>query len=411
MREKRGGLRAPAVSRMLLSVLTLVSCLMAGTALAADENLAKDAPASPANKLTGDPALAFQGGYILPKEQVSGTVIGSRESKTLFAGGDVLYVRFMPDVESKVGDRFTIYKSGKPVYHPITRAYMGHLIAILGIVEVISPSANRTSEARVVRSFDSISPGNPIMPFKMPPAASSQGASERPMVTGVIAEFRVPQQVTAQGDIVYIDRGAADGVAIGDRFSVISPGKLGPTATRLPNEKIAELRILGVQEHTATALVTQSRDALGRGNIVMQLPPVAKAMPEAAVTPAKPEIEVVTKTPEPARRELADIYFEFNQWSLSDKAKQDLVESTVILRQNPAAKLLIEGHADERGSREYNLALGDKRAREIERFLTGLGLPNPISVTSLGKDRPVCTEHDEACHAKNRRAHLVINGN
>ena len=411
MREQRGGLRAPAVSRILLSMLTLVSCLMAGTATAADENLAKDAPASPPTKLSGDPALAFQGGYILAREQVSGTVTGSRESKTLFASGDVLYVRFMPDVDIKMGDRFTIYKSGKPVYHPITRAYMGRLIAILGIVEVISPPANRTSEARIMRSFDSISPGNPMMPFKIPLAASSQGASERPMVTGVIAEFKVPQQVTAQGDIVYIDRGAADGVAIGDRFSVISPGKLGPKATRLPDEKIAELRILGVQDYTATALVTNSRDALSRGNIVTQLPPVAKAAPEAAATPDKPAIEVATKAPAPVPREFADIYFEFNQWSLSDKAKQDLVENAVFLRQNPAGKLLIEGHADERGSREYNLALGDKRAREIERFLTGLGLPNSISVTSLGKDRPVCTEHDETCHAKNRRAHLVITGN
>ena len=71
-------------------------------------------------------------------------------------------------------------------------------------------------------------------------------------------------------------------------------------------------------------------------------------------------------------------------------------------------KLLIEGHCDERGSREYNLVLGEKRAKETERFLLGLGIQNHVAVTSYGKERPVCTEHDESCYWKNRRAHLVL---
>ena len=74
----------------------------------------------------------------------------------------------------------------------------------------------------------------------------------------------------------------------------------------------------------------------------------------------------------------------------------------------PKVKLLIEGHCDERGSREYNLVLGEKRAKETERFLLGLGIQNRVVVTSYGKERPVCNEHDESCYWKNRRAHLVL---
>jgi len=383
---------------------------MAGTVAAADENPTKDGPPGLTNMMAGDQALAFQSGYILAREQASGTVIGSRDSKSLLASGDVLYLRFTTDADIKAGDRFTLFKSVRPVYHPILEVYMGHLVAILGIVEVTTPPVKQVAEARIIRSFDSISPGDPMAPFKMPPAASGSGASERPSVMGVIVEFKVPQQVTAQGDIVYIDRGTADGVAIGDRFSVVSPGKRGATATRLPDEKIAELRIIGVQDRTATAVVAKSLDALHRGNIVTQLPPAPKPAPEVVVPPAKPEVEVASKAPVTAPREFADTFFDFNKWSLSDKAKQDLVETAVFLRENPAAKLLIEGHADERGSREYNLVLGEKRAREIQSFLTGLGLPNAISVTSLGKDRPVCTEQTESCHSKNRRVHMVIDG-
>jgi peptidoglycan-associated lipoprotein len=79
-----------------------------------------------------------------------------------------------------------------------------------------------------------------------------------------------------------------------------------------------------------------------------------------------------------------------------------------ILANYPSQKLLIEGHADERGSEEYNLALGDKRAQAAEEFLVTMGIPNAqLTIVSFGKDRPVCTEKTEDCWQRNRRAHVT----
>ncbi len=114
------------------------------------------------------------------------------------------------------------------------------------------------------------------------------------------------------------------------------------------------------------------------------------------------------KAREAAQKHLADIYFAFDKWELTREGKKNLIQSAEALKQIPHDKLLIEGHCDERGSREYNLVLGEKRAKEAERFLLGLGIRNPVSVISYGKERPVCAEHDESCYGKNRRAHLVL---
>lgn len=111
---------------------------------------------------------------------------------------------------------------------------------------------------------------------------------------------------------------------------------------------------------------------------------------------------------EAAQKQLADIYFAYDKWALTTEGKKNLTQSADALKQVSNVKLLIEGHCDERGSREYNLVLGEKRAKETERFLLGLGIRNPVSVTSYGKERPVCTEHEESCYWKNRRAHLIL---
>jgi len=114
------------------------------------------------------------------------------------------------------------------------------------------------------------------------------------------------------------------------------------------------------------------------------------------------------KAREDSRTQLADIYFAFDRWGLSDEGKKNLSESAGFLKDHPKAKLLIEGHCDERGSAEYNLTLGEKRAKEARQYLSDLGVHNTVAVTSYGKERPTCKEHDESCYSKNRRAHLLI---
>ncbi|HZC80460.1 MAG TPA: hypothetical protein VE222_01870, partial [Nitrospiraceae bacterium] len=160
---------------------------------------AEDAPASPSLTLAGDPAIAFQGGYIKPSEQVSGVVVGSRDFKQLFGMGDVLYIRVMPDTNVKVGDRLTLYHPSKPVYHPITRAPMGRIMVILGILQVTTETKENVVSTRIERAFDSISSGDFVMPFQLPPMVPAQQTTSGP-VTGVIVDYKDLRQLTAQSE-------------------------------------------------------------------------------------------------------------------------------------------------------------------------------------------------------------------
>lgn len=104
-----------------------------------------------------------------------------------------------------------------------------------------------------------------------------------------------------------------------------------------------------------------------------------------------------------------DIHFDFDKYDIRDDAKPVLHSISSWLIKNNSAKFLIEGHCDERGTNEYNLALGDRRAKATKDFLVSLGVSsNRIEIISYGEEKPLCTEQNEDCWAKNRRAHFVV---
>src|SRR5665213_1050623 len=109
---------------------------------------------------------------------------------------------------------------------------------------------------------------------------------------------------------------------------------------------------------------------------------------------------------------LEDALFDYDKATIRSDAttvlKDDVGVIRGILASYPSQKLVIEGHADERGSEEYNVALGDKRARAAEEFLTTMGIPDvQLTVISYGKEHPICTDQTEGCWQKNRRAHIT----
>ena len=109
---------------------------------------------------------------------------------------------------------------------------------------------------------------------------------------------------------------------------------------------------------------------------------------------------------------LQTIYFDFDSYKLSDAARAALVKNEELLKTNTAARLKIEGNCDERGSDEYNLALGEKRAKVAMDYLVTLGLPSQrLSVISYGKEKPVDRGHTESAWAKNRRDDFVLSSN
>jgi peptidoglycan-associated lipoprotein len=104
-----------------------------------------------------------------------------------------------------------------------------------------------------------------------------------------------------------------------------------------------------------------------------------------------------------------DILFEFDSASLSVEAQEILRAKAEWLRENPGARVVIEGHCDERGTNEYNLALGDRRAFSSKSFLVDLGITDSrLTTISYGEERPVDSDSTEDAWAKNRRAHFVI---
>jgi peptidoglycan-associated lipoprotein len=104
-----------------------------------------------------------------------------------------------------------------------------------------------------------------------------------------------------------------------------------------------------------------------------------------------------------------DILFDYDKYDIREEAKQTLKTVADYLRKNASHKVLIEGHCDERGTSEYNLALGDKRSKSAKDYLVSLGVPSSrIDTISYGKEKPVCSEHTEGCWAKNRRDHFVV---
>lgn len=104
-----------------------------------------------------------------------------------------------------------------------------------------------------------------------------------------------------------------------------------------------------------------------------------------------------------------DIYFEYDAYDIRDEAKPILQGLAAWFLENGTTKILVEGHCDERGTNEYNLALGDRRAKAVRDYLVALGIaPDRIRMISYGEEKPLCADLTDACFAKNRRAHFVV---
>lgn len=117
---------------------------------------------------------------------------------------------------------------------------------------------------------------------------------------------------------------------------------------------------------------------------------------------------VVSKVSDVVMQE--DIYFDFDKSTLTPAAQDNLLRKAEWLRENPSATVTIEGHCDERGTNEYNLALGDRRAESAKAFLIDLGIDRSrLATISYGEERPVDPRHNEEAWAKNRRDHFVVN--
>jgi peptidoglycan-associated lipoprotein len=132
--------------------------------------------------------------------------------------------------------------------------------------------------------------------------------------------------------------------------------------------------------------------------------PAAPGSPTPGTAAARPAPREFTSVPE-----LRDIHFDFDKYDIRPGDAKILDSNAAWLKQNENMLVLIEGHADERGTNEYNLALGERRAKAAMNYLVAQGVQaSRITIISYGEERPVCTEKNEACWARNRRAHFLV---
>jgi peptidoglycan-associated lipoprotein len=152
------------------------------------------------------------------------------------------------------------------------------------------------------------------------------------------------------------------------------------------------------------ASVTYTITATGPGGM-------ADASTRVTVTPPSPPPPPPAAEPslsELFTRNVKDAYFDYDKADVRPDARDALSQTAQFLRSYPQVHVTIEGHCDERGSTEYNLALGDRRAQAVKDFLVSLGVTaDRMDTISYGKERPFCTGHDEACWQQNRRGHFV----
>ncbi len=170
-------------------------------------------------------------------------------------------------------------------------------------------------------------------------------------------------------------------------------------------EQMAEVRQApagGVEQTTA------GKDGAG-DEAAAGMEAMAKAAAEKAAVAEKADLAKAAA--EKAAYELTDINFDFDNFDLGDEAREVLKKHAAWLTENKGVNITVEGHCDERGTAEYNLALGERRAKAAATFLVNMGIDDKrIKTISYGEELPLDPGHDEAAWARNRRAHFVASG-
>ena len=176
---------------------------------------------------------------------------------------------------------------------------------------------------------------------------------------------------------------------------------------------LAGLMITGCAKRPATTAASAAAPAPAAAPSPAPAPSTPSAAAPAPPAPAAAAAPAPAPRPVPkefmAVAALKEVYFDFDKYDIRPEDAKTLDANATWLKSNGDNLVLIEGHCDERGTNEYNLALGERRAKATMNYLVSQGIQaNRITIISYGEERPVCTEKTEACWAKNRRANFLV---
>ena len=145
-----------------------------------------------------------------------------------------------------------------------------------------------------------------------------------------------------------------------------------------------------------------SEERLGKGGDIASL--------SSSGMTARQRAEITKEEKAAIEAGLQDVFFGYDQWMLSDAGMEALNHDAQWLKDHPRALMKVEGHADERGTADYNLVLGEKRAKAARSYLIESGVgPKQLAIVSYGKARPFCEDTTESCYQQNRRGHVLLN--
>lgn len=212
-------------------------------------------------------------GFISPDElRHTGTVLSSEPPKILLGEGDIVYTNVGSEDAAQPGDKFTVFRSSKPIIHPVTGARIGYKVAILGEVEIKEILGERMSAAKITHSYREITRGarvGPVEPF-VKEVALRRGSEK---ADGFVVETLNNTELSGKGDIIYIDVGKKNAVVSGNTFSifkfprrVFDPDK--GASVILPGAFVGKLVVLNVQEGVSTGIIIQSERQIEKGDVV-----------------------------------------------------------------------------------------------------------------------------------------------
>jgi chemotaxis protein MotB len=385
----------------------------------------------------GEPALTYSSGSIqrsTPQDGFVNVITGDNQTTgnhMMLGSRDVLYLRLNNSGDVVPGDLFTIYRRAHKVFHPTTGEYMGYLVNRLAVVQVSQTDKDLTT-VEIMRAYEAVKPGDLVMKF-VPP--TDEGAAvDQPSagdVEGRVVEFQSNMgmmNLVAQRNVVYLDRGREDGIRPGDRMDIVRSGG------SLPQRVVGELKILSIEDRTATALITKSISRILKGDRfrVKVHAPAPEAMPisqspqqsldvSPAVAPASSKFEVQNVASE-TRISLSDLMkqlrFESGEATIKSEGYQVLDELIAYLKTATGERLIrVEGHADNmeigpslKSLYQTNWDLSKSRAGGVLRYLIEKGGIDSAKLSSVGygDTKPMASNATEVGRQKNRRVDIVL---
>ena len=383
----------------------------------------------------GEQALTYSSGSIqrsTPQDGFVNVISGDNQTTgdhMILGSRDVLYLRLKNPGDVAPGDLFTIYRRAHKVFHPTTGQYLGHLVNRLAVVQVSQIDKDLTT-VQIMRAYAAVSPGDPVMKFVLP---TDEGAAVDQLsagdVEGRVVEFQSNMGVmnlVAQRNIVYLDRGREDGIRPGDRMDVVRSGG------NLPQRVVGELKILSMEDRTATALITKSISRILKGDRFRVKVHASEAMPfsqspqqyldvSPAVAPSSNNFQVQNVASE-TRISLSDLMkqlrFESGEATIRSEGYQVLDELIAYLKTAAGDRLIrVEGHADNmeigpslKSLYKTNWDLSKARAGGVLRYLAEKGGIDSVKLSSVGygDTKPTASNATEVGRQKNRRVDIVL---